>query len=146
METMDDLCRREVIELYQFFQDWFNGKIELTDEGFSRLRDVVADGFQIIFPNGQIVDRADLLERVRAAHGTDAVVGPPLRIWVDGYRSRAIDEGLQLVTYQEWHQDEGAPRGRRVTAVLRRRSGARNGVEWLHVHEVWLPDNTAPSS
>ncbi len=141
---MDDLCRREVTELYQFFEDWFNGRIELTDEGFSRLRDVVADGFQIVFPNGQMIDRDDLLERVRSAHGTDGRTGPPLRIWVDGYRSRAIDEGLQLTTYQEWHLTEGAPRGRRVTAELRRRPGARNGVEWLHVHEVWLPDAATP--
>ena len=141
LETMDDLCRREVTELYKFFEDWFNGRIELTEEGFSRLRDVVADGFQIVFPNGQMIDRDDLLNRVRAAHGTE-----PLRIWIEGYRSRAIDEGLQLTTYQEWQSTDGPPRGRRVTAVLRRKPGARNGVEWLHVHEVWLPDAATPHS
>ena len=136
---MDDRCREEVVQLHRFFQDWFNGTLDKTDENFRRFGDVVADGFQIILPNGELTDREEILERVRQAHGVNTVSGTPIRIWIDGYRSRPIDEALQLVTYQEWQQTDGEPRGRRSTAVMRDKPGTPNRVEWLHVHEVWLP-------
>lgn len=142
-ESMDDRCRGEVYDLHQFFQDWFNARIEPTDGNFDRFEGVLAPGFQIVFPNGQIIDRDALTARVRAAHGANVRSGAPIRIWIDAYRSRPIEEGLQLVTYQEWQQTVGPPRGRRATAVMRHREGRPRNVEWLHVHEVWLPDSAA---
>lgn len=136
---MDDRCHEEVVQLHRFFQDWFNGTLDKTDENFRRFGEVVAEEFQIILPNGEMTDREDILVRVRDAHGGNAASGTPIRIWIDAFRSRPIDAGLQLVTYQEWQQTDADPRGRRSTAVMRARPGTPNGVEWLHVHEVWLP-------
>ncbi len=34
----------------------------------------------------------------------------------------------------------GETTGRRASAHLRRKDGTPNGVEWLHLHETWLPE------
>ncbi|MFQ5701579.1 MAG: hypothetical protein ACE5HU_07030 [Acidobacteriota bacterium] len=136
---MGEGCRAEVIQLHRFFEDWFNGRLEPTEENFRRFSSVIAEGFQIVLPNGQKIDRAGILSRVRAAHGAHAPRGPAIQIWIDAYRCRRLDESLRLVTYQEWQKVEGPPRGRFATAVLRRKKSAPHGVEWLHVNEVWLP-------
>jgi len=154
-ESVDDRCHDEVVALHRFFEDWFNGRFPAPEaaasggsetDPFDRFRGVLAEGFEIIFPNGQMIGRDAILKSVHDTCGVNLRTGTPIRIWIDGFRSRPIDQGHQLVTYQEWQQTEGAPRGRRVTAVMRRQDEAPNGVEWLHVHEVWLPGTATPSA
>jgi hypothetical protein len=37
---------------------------------------------------------------------------------------------------------EGESRGRLSTALFRERDDTPNGVEWLHVHEVWIENGS----
>lgn len=134
---MDERCRREVIELHQFFEEWFTAKRELTEENFLRFSRVMGTGFEIISPDGDRRGREEMVENLRNAHGVYRE--ETFRIWIEGYRSRPLAEGLQLVTYEEWQERADGKRGRLSTAVLRRNPDTPNGVEWLHVHEVWLP-------
>jgi len=135
--AMDDACRKEVIELHQFFQDWNLGKLERTEDQFRRFSSVMADEFEIISPGGGRMARTEIFDRVRGGHGSSK--GADFRIWIENYRSRPIGDGLLLVTYEEWQSQDGKDIGRVSTAVFRRESGSPTGVTCLHVHETWLP-------
>jgi hypothetical protein len=81
-------------------------------------------------------DRQTLLDRMRGAYGKSQAGA---RIWIEDFQLRSVHDGVAVVTYVEWQEVGGQKRGRLSTAVLRARDDARNGVEWLHVHETWLP-------
>lgn len=133
----------ELRELHQFFQGWGEGALADTDETFRRLSSVLADDFELVTPEGRVIAKDPLLEGLRSSHG--ARRGRGYRIRIENERARSIGEGLHLVVYEEWQELEGEARGRLSTAVLRSRAGTPNGVEWLHVHETWLPEE-APRS
>ena len=137
---MDARCEKEVVELHRFFQDWFNGALPPTEEAFRRFDAVMADRFMIISPEGVPAEREELVERLRQAHGFWRQTGQPGRIWIENLRVRHQVGQQVMVLYEEWQEIEGESRGRLSTAVLQRRDGTPNGVEWLHVHEVWLPE------
>jgi len=135
---MDQHCRREVIGLHQFFQHWFNGEIENSEDVLERIRGALAVEFRIISPDGRQTDRAHLIEAVTGSHGASRRRGQPIRIWIEGYEGRAVSDDTLVATYQEWQTATGGKRGKLATAVFRKRASAPNGVEWVHVHETWL--------
>jgi len=135
--TMEERCRREVVELHDFFQSWFEGRPDPTDASFERFAGVMAEGFRIVSPGGGCMARDEILDLVRDAHGSHR--GKGFRLWIERYEGRLIDEGLLLATYEEWQETNGRRRGRLSSALLRSRPGLPNDVEWLHVHETWLP-------
>jgi hypothetical protein len=137
---MEQRCSDEVVQLHQFFQDWFNGVLPPTDEAFDRFSSVMGERFIIISPSGELTEREELLERLRAAHGIWREMSRPGRIWIENLQVRHQVGDQVLVLYEEWQEIEGESRGRLSTALFRRREGTPNAVEWIHVHEVWLPD------
>ena len=138
--SMRELCEKEVVELHRFFQDWFGGVLENDDATFGRFGGVLAEGFLIVSPNSAATEREPLIERLRGAYGSWATGSErPGRIWIEKLRVRRSVEDWAIVTYEEWQQVGGETRGRISTAVFGRREGTPNGVEWLHVHETWLP-------
>lgn len=142
--SFDERCRREVEDLHHFFEDWFNGKVENTDGAYARFADVLAEGFVIVSPNGQLQDRQAVIDGLRSAYAPEGT--EPVRIWVEGFelRRRIPTEAgdVAVVTYEEWIQRGENRRGRVSTAILRQREGTPNGIEWLHVHETWLPPDS----
>jgi hypothetical protein len=139
-EIMEQRLSDEVVELHQFFQDWFNATLAPSEDEFRRFSSVMAERFVIISPNGELTERDELLERLRAAHGIWAEMSRPGRIWIENLQVRHQVGDQILVLYEEWQEIEGESRGRLSTALFRRREDAPNGVEWVHVHEVWLPN------
>jgi hypothetical protein len=140
---MDDQARKEVAEIHEFLQDWFNGSIGNDDQIYRRFAGVMAEGFQLISPGGMVTDRDAMLDGVRGAHGRERDARLPMKIWIQNHRGRVLADGLHLVTYEEWQEKGGVTRGRVSTALFARREGTPNGVEWLHVHEVWMPAGTS---
>lgn len=139
---MKERCEREVTELHRFFQDWFGGLLENDADTLSRFGSVLAEGFLIVPPGGSALERGSLVERLRGAHGSWATGRErPGRIWIENFHVRRSADDWALVTYEEWQEVGGETRGRISTAVFGRREDTPNGVEWLHVHETWLPDS-----
>ena len=134
-------CEKEVLELHQFFQEWFNGTLENTEAAFERFDSVMADDFEIINPEGQKSSRAGIIARLQAAHGFQANATPPMRIWIENLHSRPLPGGDQLVTYEEWQETGGITRGRLSSALFSSSADTPNGVQWHHVHETWLREN-----
>jgi hypothetical protein len=128
-------CEDEVVELHRFFQAWFRGEIDPDGSAFSRLSDVLAEGFHMVSADGEVVGRSEILASLRAAHGSKS---SGLVIRIEDCRFRTGGGRLGVLTYQEWQQEGERSRGRIATAVFQDRGDAPNGVEWVHVHETWL--------
>jgi hypothetical protein len=137
---MQAQCQREVVELHGFLVDWMTGAVPRSAAAFARFADVLADGFALISPRGEVRERRQLLRELEAAHGMHAPHDPDFRIEVRDFRHRRTEGVLCLVTYEEWQQLTGAPTGRITSAWFRARTDTPHGVEWLHVHETWLQD------
>ena len=135
-------CRKEVEELHQFFQDWFVGSLEQTDDAFERFAGVLADDFTIIGPGGLEFAREGVLDQVRGAYGSRAE--GEFAIWIEDVRIRQSGGDQVVLTYEEWQRSGAEERGRVSTAVFGRREGTPNGIEWRHVQETWLPDSSDP--
>lgn len=137
----DDLgrrCVREVAELHRFFEAWFNADLPADDEAFSRFEAAMAPGFVIIDPGGRLRRLERLTESLRSNHGCRSGADDFIRIAVEAARVRHRLGDLCLVTYEEWQETPDRTVGRLSSALFRRRRGAPNGVQWVHVHETSL--------
>ena len=132
----EDRCRTEVDELHRFFQEWFSGVVPNTEESLARFRNVLADEFQIISPAGLALEKSPILDTVRSGYGRE----PDAKIWIENHRHRMTIGGLSVVTYEEWQESTDGKRGRLSTALLQASENTPNDVQWLHVHETWLPE------
>ena len=132
--TLEERCRAEIVELHEFLEQWSNAELPPTDEAFARFGDVIAPSFLIIDPDGERAGRQPIVEAIRAAHGRWREA--PGRIRIDNFRLHHEAGGLALATYEEWH-DLGESRGRLSSVLFGPNAKAPNGLEWLHLHEVW---------
>ena len=123
---------QEIIELHQFFQDYFRGIIPF--EAASRFDQTLATTFTIINANGQITD-ADAIKRIiRQLHGQRA----DIRIWIENIALRYESNDAILATYEEWQSDSGKTTQRSSTVLFKKDADTPNGLVWLHVHESGL--------
>lgn len=136
---MRNLCKKEITELHRFFVEWMTGALPRTGEAFARAADVLAGDMTMITPQGEAVACSPLLTALEAAHGVFTPPDQTFRIWIENYDCRFVLGDLCLATYEEWQDRTGEVKGRLSTVLFRRRDAAPNGVEWLHVHETWLP-------
>ena len=60
---MQAQCQREVVELHGFLVNWMTGAVPRSAAAFARFADVLADGFVLISPRGEITERRALLRR-----------------------------------------------------------------------------------
>lgn len=132
---LEAYCHQEVIELHQFFQDWFNGRLKPSDAIFERVTAVLDEQFHLISPDGSLADKAPLLERIYQAHGSN----PAWRLWTENFQLRYSEGSLALATYEEWQESDQGQTRRLSTVLFRHQPGLPNTVSWLHVHETWLP-------
>lgn len=136
-------ARAEVEEFHVFFDDWFNGACPQSDEVLQdRFAAQLAQGFQLIYPGGRILERADMIEGIRGAYGKS----PGYKTQIRDVRLRPMQaDGYLLVNYEEWQKNaaNSTPpnNGRLSSAVFRIVSDDPIKLEWLHLHETWLPKN-----
>jgi hypothetical protein len=135
--SLDERCRAEVVELHQFLEAWSNAELPANEEAFSRFGAVIAPGFSIVDPDGSVVERPPIVDAIRAAHGRWKA--RPGRIRIENFRLRHAAGGLALATYEEWHELPGGTTGRVSTVLFGANPSTPNSVEWLHLHEVWMP-------
>ena len=124
----------EIVELHQFFVDWFTGKLSHSESGFARFAEVIADGFTIISPQGVMTERDSLLKSLYNAYDQQ----PGIRIWIENVQLRHRDGNILVVTYEEWQAVNDKQTSRLSTVVFREKVDVPNDLEWLHVHETWM--------
>lgn len=134
--TLADDCRAEVIDFHRFIEGWLSGRLEPTDANYDRARAVLAPEFETVSPSGRSRSRDGILADMEQAH---AAFDRSFEIEIRDVSPRISFEDACLVTYEEWQRAGEETTGRLSTALFRR-AEAPNGVEWLHLHETWLPD------
>jgi len=136
-DTLAERGEREIVELHQFFQDWYRGHPEAD---FDRLNRVLVDDFVIIMPDSSILDRATINTAVRNQRDSDSQAELEIR----NVRLHATHDNTAVFTYEEWQGRGGEPmRGRLSSVFFAVDQQAPNGLVWLHVHETWLPEPQA---
>ncbi len=140
-EDLEARCRREVVGLHEFLEDWSNAVLPDTDEAFARFGAVIPETFALVTPEGTVLDGVAVVEAIRGAHGRWREDRG--RIEIRDFVLRHSGEGWAVVTYEEWHHRGGESRGRLSSAVFGLSQGAPEGVLWLHLHEVWLGADAA---
>lgn len=129
--------REEIESLHRFFVEWFTGSIPATDENFQTgFMQRFDESFLLIPPAGTILELSTLAEGIRSNHNSN----PDFRIAIRAVTiCRSWDQYI-LATYEEWQRHALAstpPDNGRVATVLFR---IDTDLQWLHVHETWLPD------
>lgn len=132
-------CEREAVELHDFLRDWLAGALPRTADAFARFQDVIGEGFMIVSPRGSVSARDTLLPEFEGLHGQLADKAADFEIWVENFRCLRLLGDSALCTYEEWHRLDGATSARLTSVLYGRKPGTPAGVEWLHVHETWLP-------
>ncbi|MBN4055060.1 hypothetical protein JYT15_00975 [Acidimicrobium ferrooxidans] len=125
----------EILELHQFFVHWFTGELSDSDADFARIERALAEQFHIISPRGVTDAKPELLRGLRGAHGKN----PQFRIWIENCQARFVSETLCLMTYEEWQESAGETSARLSSALFAAAPGCPNELQWLHLHETWLP-------
>jgi len=127
-------CRREIETLHAFFVDWYAGTVDR--EAFDRMERVIAPGFEMVTPEGQRLDRATILDRVRDSYGRNEP--GEFDIEIRNVESVAAFEDRTLVRYEEWQQEPGGENGRISTVLFGQESDAPEGVQWLDIQETHI--------
>ena len=136
VESFEERCEREVVELHQFLEAWSNAELPATDEAFARFDRAIAADFTIVSPTGGLDEREAIVGAVRRAYGRWSEA--PGRIEIRNFRFHAASGELAVVTYEEWHHLPGGGNGRLSSAALRLDPEAPAGLQWVHLSEVWL--------
>lgn len=127
--------KQEVERLHAFISGWFRGEIDAAEfePAFAARLD---PDFENIQPSGRVLKRADLLEPIRAAHGTN----PDFRITIREPRVLGTWPGLILATYVEEQfgalNSDPPDNDRRSTALF-----LADGPDlvWRHLQETAVP-------
>ena len=129
-----ELAAREIVELHDFFVDWFVAD-ERPAPDFARFADAMAADVTMIPPEGEILQRAAIIEHVSSARGT---VAADFSIRIEDIWPAWENGDAILVCYVEVQWRNGGSSRRRSSVLLSKNSSAPLGVEWRHLHETWL--------
>jgi len=136
MSQLAHALRREIEDVHAFIASWFRGDLIPDDAVFDNgLCARMAAELVNIQPSGQVLTRSDLVDGIRAGHGSNS----NFRISISDVVLRWVGDGKALVTYVEFQQGarQTVPAdNRRISSVLFDLSGER--PLWLHIHETGL--------
>lgn len=136
--TFRDRCKREIIELHEFFEGWFLGQ----SLDFDRVESALDEGFTMISTRGVRRTREELVDSLRRGHGQNQ--GKPFGIEIHNFECHVVEWGLALCTYEEWQTLGEVRIGRLSSALFKAVREAPCGARWLHLHETRIPDGGVP--
>lgn len=127
--------------MHTFFVAWFKAEIENTDEAFQVAPASMADAFSLITPEGKMMERTLLLQALKDGYGSRN--GPEVyQIQCREVRILQTLDSTVLAAYEEWQTMGDTKTARLTSAWFRVVDSTKNhplGLQWLHVHETWLP-------
>lgn len=122
-------AEREIIELHQFFEDYYLG--ECSVDSITRFSGVLSRRFLIVDSLSTITNRSQIIESVRKNYAKRS----NFRIWIKNVSLRYHHENLLIASYEEWQSFGDDTTIRYSTVVFLERSDMPNGLQWLHVRE-----------
>ena len=147
MLSLDDAATVQALnsefdDFHGFINEWFRGECPEDEELFDRRHaSHLAEGFQIILPDGSILDRDGLICLIRGLYGKN----PNFKKQIRDPQVRPMEcEGYCLVNYEEWQREaanfDPPNHARRVSAVLTVQPGDPVRLKWLQIHETKMPN------
>lgn len=132
-------CRREVEQMYKFFQDWFTAHIPQGDYYLNQIKRSFAEDFQIITPEGHSLSRLDVTHQLKESYGAQKN-RYTYRREIENFDGRSLTSKgeIFLCTYEEHQIIDDEKKIRLSTALFRKNQEAPNGVEWVHLHGIWI--------
>ncbi|MFN6954793.1 MAG: hypothetical protein ACK4PG_08360 [Acetobacteraceae bacterium] len=122
---------REAIALHEVFEAWLStGEAE-----FARIEAALDPGFRMVPPDGRLVTRTEVLDRLAGAAGAR---GAGFRIAVEEPLVLAGPPGHVLLHYLERQWSGSGETLRRSAALFRADPSGPNGLRWLFVQETWV--------
>lgn len=128
---------QETIELHDFLEAWFVGRLPQTQAAFARFDQALAANFVIVGPDGTLADREQVVQAVYADwgrwHDDEAA-----RIVIKNPVTRHQHGDHTTVTYEEWQTTKDGTVARLSTVDLHTNPNAPLGLQWTHLHETWI--------
>lgn len=131
----------EITRLHDEIEAWFRG----TTDDLSPFADALADDFHIVSPGGNTRSEAEIVDSLADARGLHEGASQPFEIRIENATVRVDDGDSWLVTYEEHQRVDGDWEARTSSVLLRERASAPAGIEWVHLHETWLPEGNPAS-
>ncbi len=137
MSDLETRAWAEVVARHAFFVDWF------TSTGPGTAMDDTARSFapdfHMIVPEGNQLDRDELLSMLKGARGSR--MDGSFSIEVEMRRTAMPDTDLALIVYDELQSTDEGHTKRLSTALFSPDTDAPGGVVWRHLHETWITTN-----
>ncbi|MFV2067303.1 MAG: hypothetical protein ACC645_10015 [Pirellulales bacterium] len=126
--------REEVEALHRFFVGWFSGALPRSEfeAGFLRRFDL---DFVLIPPTGSLLTLDELADSLRTGHATR----PEFRIAIRNVKVCRVTDEQILATYEEWQWNAPASTPARTARITTAVFKNVEPLQWLHVHESWMP-------
>ncbi len=118
----------EIKALHREFRSWFRGE----SNDISRMDGSFAAYFTFISPQGEMVDRAELMQNLRAGKGASRI-----DIQIDNVMVHWSEGDAIVASYEEIHVHADYKTVRQSTVLMTRDAKAPGGFLWRHVHETW---------
>lgn len=132
-EALAAAAARDVIVLHQVFEAWLSGRAPRGVEAFRPIEEALGPGFAMVVPDGTLVDRAAVIERLARSHGAR---GAGLRILVEDVVPVLASAEAAAIRYVERQSCAGGANARRATAVIVP-AATPSGIAWRFVQETW---------
>ena len=133
---------REIEGLHEFFVDWFGGLCMSDDATFNdRFTVRFGPDLVLIQPGGETLGYDALIAGVRGAYGKS----PDFHIQIRNVEiQQVLADRYALIRYEEWQRNARNSRpennGRVSSALFDTEVQDRDGLQWLYIHETWLPE------
>jgi hypothetical protein len=127
----------EVADLHAFFEAWLGGTAENTNALFSRVESALGEGFTLVTPSGQRLQRPDVIGWLRGTHGSRANQGR-FHIAIAEPEILLLRPPLVVLGYVEEQTVGTVVTQRRSTALFEVSVEGRQRVRWLALHETWI--------
>lgn len=128
------IVTKEIVDLHDFFTEWFNGTVE-RDQLEPRFLSRLHKDIQFIPPEGLVMAAHVIREGFNRGYGTN----PNFRSHIRDVDIRYFRGDLVLATYTEWQtgatMSADANNARRTSVLVE----MTDPVTWLHIQETWLP-------
>ena len=137
-------CKLSIVRLHKFFVDWFTAARAQRDSIWNEFELELDPSFVLITPGGQVLPRETLLPALRANYGKHRETR--FEIEVRNVVVRHVTSSVVVACYEEWQWLGEVQTARQSTAVFARIPEDSGNLQWLHVHETWLPGMAPPAA
>jgi hypothetical protein len=98
--NIKERCRKEVVDMHDFFTEWYTGLLTEDNETFRRFSDGMHHAVTFVGTDGDVVSKNGLIDWIKAAYRSHEP--NCFSIEIKNFNYIAGSGGLHILTYEEW--------------------------------------------